>query len=57
MFLMYAGQDPVRELNNFLQGHPRGNLIFYLSWLVRQTGLSNQVTHDAGAMCEYHTTD
>ncbi|KAH9005386.1 hypothetical protein EDB86DRAFT_1438959 [Lactarius hatsudake] len=41
--------DPVRDLNNFLQGHSRGNLTTLLSWEMTQQGPQNQVTHYATA--------
>ena len=44
--------DPVRYLNNRLQGHPRGNLTPYLSWVLGQTGPDHQKTHHATAKCE-----
>jgi dsRNA-specific ribonuclease len=44
--------DPVRDLNNYLQGHPRGNLTIYFSWVMKQSGPGHQVTHTAVANCE-----
>ncbi|KAH9002436.1 hypothetical protein EDB86DRAFT_2827380 [Lactarius hatsudake] len=39
------GSDPVRDLNNFLQGHPSGNLTSLLRFRNEQTGPNNQATH------------
>ncbi|KAI9443882.1 hypothetical protein H4582DRAFT_2071400 [Lactarius indigo] len=41
--------DPVRDLNNYLQGHPMGNLTPLLSWETTQEGPQNQVKHYATA--------
>ncbi|KAH9025101.1 hypothetical protein EDB85DRAFT_2150024 [Lactarius pseudohatsudake] len=41
--------DPVRDLNNYLQGHSRGNLTTLLSWETTQQGPQQQVTHYATA--------
>ncbi|KAH9011721.1 hypothetical protein EDB83DRAFT_2523350 [Lactarius deliciosus] len=41
--------DPVRDLNNFLQGHSRGNLTHLLSWETTHSGPQHQVTHYATA--------
>jgi len=37
--------DPVRDLNNFLQGHPSGNLTPQFSWDAKQEGPGHQVIH------------
>ncbi|KAH9071596.1 hypothetical protein EDB83DRAFT_2517415 [Lactarius deliciosus] len=37
--------DPVRDLNNFLQGQPNGNLTALLQFRSEQTGPNNQATH------------
>ncbi|KAF8266748.1 hypothetical protein EI94DRAFT_1802628 [Lactarius quietus] len=42
-------EDPVRDLNNYLQGHPRGNLVPLLSWTTTVDGPCHQVTHYATA--------
>lgn len=44
--------DPIRDLNNRLQGHPRGNLSPYLSWALAQEGPDHQKVHHATARCE-----
>ncbi|KAI9439540.1 hypothetical protein H4582DRAFT_1535387 [Lactarius indigo] len=41
--------DPVRDLNNYLQGHPSGNLTSQLSWELMQEGLSHELTYNAYA--------
>jgi len=41
--------DPVRDLNNYLQGHPGGNLTRYLSWAMNEDGPDHQRTHYATA--------
>jgi len=41
--------DPVRDLNNALQGYPTGNLTPQLSWEERVEGPNHQVTHFATA--------
>ncbi|KAH9029313.1 hypothetical protein EDB83DRAFT_2654975 [Lactarius deliciosus] len=40
-----GGGIPVRDLNNYLQGHPTGNLTLHLSWVMRQEGPSHMVTY------------
>ncbi|KAI9508137.1 hypothetical protein F5148DRAFT_1199118 [Russula earlei] len=40
-------RDPVRDLNNFLQGHPRGNLTPYFSWSLDKDGPDHQKIHYA----------
>ncbi|KAI9467319.1 hypothetical protein BJY52DRAFT_1182756 [Lactarius psammicola] len=37
--------DPVRDLNNFLQGQPGGNLTPLLQWRNEQSGPNNQAIH------------
>jgi len=37
---------PIRDLNNYLQGHPKGNLTLYFSWVL---DASDQKTHYATA--------
>jgi len=44
--------DPIRDLNNRLQGHPGGNLTPFLSWVLIQDGPDHQKTHYATARCE-----
>jgi hypothetical protein len=44
--------DPLRDLNNRLQGHPKGNLTSYLSWALRQEGPGPQRIHFVTARCE-----
>ncbi|KAI9434790.1 hypothetical protein H4582DRAFT_743726 [Lactarius indigo] len=41
--------DPVRDLNNYLQGHPTGNLTTLLSWETKQEGPQHQAKHYATA--------
>ncbi|KAH8991276.1 hypothetical protein EDB92DRAFT_1946072 [Lactarius akahatsu] len=41
------GRDPVRDLNNYLSGHPAGYLTPHLSFEMRQYGPNSQATHDA----------
>jgi hypothetical protein len=48
-----ADRDPVRDLNNALQGHPTGNLTTQFSWVLKQTGPNHQITHFATAKCEF----
>ena len=47
-----SNQDPVRDLNNYLMGHPSGNLARFLSWALDQSGPDHQKTHNATAKCE-----
>jgi len=47
-----ANPDPVRDLNNYLQGHPSGNLAPFLSWALAENGPDHQKTHYATAKCE-----
>ncbi|KAN0136184.1 hypothetical protein V8E53_006044 [Lactarius tabidus] len=42
-------QDPVRDLNNYLQSYPGGNLSSQLSWVTTHDGPQHQVTHYATA--------
>jgi len=44
--------DPVRDLNNYLMGHPSGNLVPLLSWAFQEDGPDHQKTHYATAKCE-----
>ncbi|KAH9053022.1 hypothetical protein EDB87DRAFT_1835549 [Lactarius vividus] len=37
--------DPVRDLSNYLQSHPSGNLTPLLLWETKQEGPLHQVTH------------
>ncbi|KAF8258771.1 hypothetical protein EI94DRAFT_1098073 [Lactarius quietus] len=46
---MSQHEDPVIALNNYLQGHPGGNISYQLSWNMTQTGPCHQVTHHATA--------
>jgi len=39
--------DPVQQLNNLLQGHPRGNLTKFLQFDSKQQGPNNQAIPDA----------
>ncbi|KAH9169638.1 hypothetical protein EDB89DRAFT_2244508 [Lactarius sanguifluus] len=45
--------DPVRDLNNYLQGHSSGNITTLLSWETTQQGPQHQVTHYATAKCNW----
>lgn len=38
-------EDPVRDLNNLLQGQPSGNLTPLLQFRSEQTGRNDQATH------------
>ncbi|KAF8256402.1 hypothetical protein EI94DRAFT_1809033 [Lactarius quietus] len=42
-------QDAIRDLNNYLQLHPRGNLTVHLSWAMTESGPPGQLTHSASA--------
>ncbi|KAI0248818.1 hypothetical protein BJV78DRAFT_1156244 [Lactifluus subvellereus] len=44
--------DPVRDLNNYLQGHPKGNLTPSFSWCMSRSGPDHQATHYATAKFE-----
>ena len=47
-----GNRDHIRILNNYLQGHPSGNLTQFLSWVYSETGPSHQKTHYASVKCE-----
>ncbi|KAN0140806.1 hypothetical protein V8E53_001250 [Lactarius tabidus] len=49
--------DPVRDLNNYLQGHQNSSLRSQFSWVLRQEGPNHQVTHHATATCEFRGND
>ncbi|KAH8982434.1 hypothetical protein EDB92DRAFT_1952324 [Lactarius akahatsu] len=48
-FYSIAMSDFVRDLNNFLQGHPSGNLTTQFSWEMKTDGPNHQITHHAVA--------
>ncbi|KAF8266739.1 hypothetical protein EI94DRAFT_1701516 [Lactarius quietus] len=45
--IITSQQNYVRDLNNYLQGCPRGNLTPHLSWDATEEGPGHQVTHHA----------
>ncbi|KAH9071597.1 hypothetical protein EDB83DRAFT_259615 [Lactarius deliciosus] len=44
---LIAMSDPVRNLNNYLQAHPSGNLTPQFSWEMSKEGPNHQITHHA----------
>ena len=42
--------DPVRDFNNFLQGHPGGNLTTEFGWT--SEGPEHRVTYHVTAVCK-----
>ncbi|KAI0298826.1 hypothetical protein BC826DRAFT_1102890 [Russula brevipes] len=46
---MATERDYAVELNNFLQGHPAGNLTPFFKWVMKQEGNNNDATHIATA--------
>ena len=45
--------DPVRDLNNFLQGHPGGNLTREFGWASKKEGPEHSVTYHVTAVCKW----
>ncbi|KAH9983197.1 hypothetical protein BJV74DRAFT_47364 [Russula compacta] len=43
-------EDPVRDLNNFLQGLPGGNLAKDLNWVLQREGPEHGVTYHITAI-------
>lgn len=44
--------DPVRDLNNFLQGQPEGNLTKEFAWESKKEGPQHGVTYHVTAVCK-----
>ncbi len=44
--------DPVRDLNNFLQGQPSGNLTKEFVWVSRKEGPEHDTTYHITAVCK-----
>jgi hypothetical protein len=44
--------DPVRDLNNFLQGQPEGNLTRDFRWVSKKEGPQHGVTYHVTAVCK-----
>ncbi len=45
--------DPVRDLNNFLQGQPEGNATKDLQWLLTTEGPQHDTIYHVTAVCKY----
>lgn len=45
--------DPVRDLNNFLQGQPGGNLTTEFKWNWSREGPEHDALYHVTAVCEY----
>ena len=45
--------NPVISLNHWLQRSPEGNVTRDFTWVMAQTGTSNQAVHHATAKCRY----
>lgn len=43
-------ENPIADLNNFLQSHSAGNLAHYFSWRITQEGPNHQAVHHATAI-------
>ena len=46
-------EDPVRDLNNFLQKQPGGNLTKEFGWLSTKEGPEHGVTYHVTAVCKW----
>jgi hypothetical protein len=47
-------RDYAVELNNFLQGHPTGNLTKHFQYVMTREGRDDAPTHIATAKCEHY---
>ena len=45
--------DPVRDLNNFLQGQPGGNATKDFKWHSMKQGPEHETVYHVTAICEY----
>jgi hypothetical protein len=46
--------DPVRDLNNFLQGHPGGNATKDFKWDWKKEGPEHESVYHVTAVCGYN---
>ena len=46
-------EDPVRDLNNYLQGLPGGSLAKDLKWVLQREGPEHGVTYHFTAICKH----
>lgn len=46
-------EDPVRDLNNFLQGQPGGNLTKEFKWNWSREGPEHDALYHITAVCKY----
>ncbi|KAI9435550.1 hypothetical protein H4582DRAFT_1970333, partial [Lactarius indigo] len=44
----HEDRDPVNNLNNYVRGHPDGNLAPYLTWNIRRVDPSDETTYHVG---------
>jgi hypothetical protein len=44
--------DPVRDLNNFLQGQPSGNLTKEFKWISKKEGPGHNAVFHVTAVCK-----
>ena len=49
--------DPVRDLNNFLQGQPEGNLTQDFKWSSTKEGPEHDALYHVTAVCKYSHFD
>ena len=46
-------EDPVRDLNNFLQGQPGGNATRDFEWLLTKEGPEHGIIYHVTAVCKH----
>jgi hypothetical protein len=46
-------EDPVRDLNNFLQGQPGGNATRDFQWLLTKEGPEHGIIYHVTAVCKH----
>ena len=49
--------DPVRDLNNFLQARPEGNLAKEVKWSSTREGPDHDALYHVTAVCKYSLFD
>ena len=49
--------DPIRDLNNFLQGQPEGNLTRDFKWNSTKQGPEHDALYHVTAVCKYSHFD
>ena len=46
-------EDPVRDLNNWLQGQPGGNLTKEFAWVLKKEGPEHGAIYHVTAVCKW----